>query len=105
MTYFYRNKHPPRGESLHVKGKTFAKNYFRRFLEAISPRNAMLDMMLRTLRNDPTDKMLPNDPIDPIENAEPLEPIDINELVDHRLKTEFLEPMLLIELSFSIASA
>lgn len=62
-------------------------------------------MMLSTLRNEPTDKILPNDPMDPIENAEPLEPIDINELVDHRLKTEFLEPMLLIELSFSMTSA
>jgi hypothetical protein len=55
-------------------------------------------MMLKTLRNEPTEKMLPKDPIDPIEKADPREPIDINELVDHRLKTEFLEPMLLMEL-------
>lgn len=61
--------------------------------------------MLRTLRNEPTDKMLPKDPIEPIENAEPLDPIDINELVDHRLRTEFLEPILLIEFSFSMTSA
>jgi len=65
----------------------------------------MLDMMLNTLRNEPTDKMLPKEPIDPIENAEPLDPIDINELVDHKLSTEFFEPILLIEFSFSITSA
>jgi hypothetical protein len=65
----------------------------------------MLDMMLRMLRNEPTDKMLPKEPIEPIENAEPLEPIDMNELVDHRLNTEFLEPMLLMELSFCMTSA
>ena len=82
-----------------------AVTYFRRFLEAISPRNAMLDMMLNTLRNEPTDRMLPKEPMDPIEKAEPLDPIDINELVDHKLKTEFLEPMLLIEFSFSMTPA
>ena len=85
--------------------KTLGSCYFRRFLEAINPRNAMLDIMVSTLRKEPTDKMLPNEPIEPIENAEPLEPIDINELVDHKLKTEFLEPMLLIEFSFSMTSA
>ena len=82
------------------------ENYvFRRFREAINPRNAMLDMMLSTLRNEPTDKMLPKDPIDPIEKAEPLEPIDINELVDHKLSTELVEPMLLMELLFAMTSA
>lgn len=62
-------------------------------------------MMLNTLRKEPTDKMLPNEPIDPMEKAEPREPIDINELVDHKLRTELVEPMLLMELSFCIASA
>lgn len=62
----------------------------------------MLDMMLSTLRNEPTDKMLPKDPIDPIEKAEPREPIDINELVDHKLSTELVEPMLLMELVFLV---
>jgi len=66
----------------------------------MTPRKAILDMMLKTLRNEPTEKMLPKDPIEPIEKADPLDPIDINELVDHRLKTEFLEPMLLMEFSF-----
>jgi hypothetical protein len=79
--------------------------FFRRFREAINPRNAMLDMMLSTLRNEPTDKMLPKDPIDPIEKAEPREPIDINELVDHKLSTELVEPMLLMELLFAMTSA
>jgi hypothetical protein len=65
----------------------------------------MLDIMLSTLKNEPTDKMLPNDPMDPIENADPLEPMDINELVDHKLNTEFLEPMLLMEFSFCMTSA
>ena len=65
----------------------------------------MLDMMLSTLRNEPTDKMLPKDPIDPIEKAEPLEPIDIYELVDHKLRTELVEPMHLMVLSFCIVSA
>jgi hypothetical protein len=65
----------------------------------------MLDMMLNTLRNEPTDRMLPKELMDPIEKAEPLDPIDINELVDHKLKTEFLEPMLLIEFSFSMTPA
>ena len=65
----------------------------------------MLVIMLSTLRNEPTDKMLPKEPIDPIENADPREPIDINELVDHKLKTEFLEPMLLMEFSFCMTSA
>lgn len=55
-------------------------------------------MMLNTLRNEPIDKMLPKDPIEPIENADPRDPIDINELVDHRLNTEFLEPTLMMEL-------
>lgn len=85
--------------------KSLVVTYFRRFLEAMSPKKAMLDMMLKTLRNEPTDKMLPKEPMDPIEKAEPLDPIDINELVDHKLKTEFLEPMLLIEFSFSMTSA
>lgn len=65
----------------------------------------MLDIMLSTLRKEPTEKMLPNDPMDPIEKAEPREPIDINELVDHKLRTELVEPMLLMELSFCIVSA
>lgn len=65
----------------------------------------MLDMMLSTLRNEPTDKMLPKEPIEPIEKADPFDPIDMNELVDHRLKTEFLEPMLLMEFSFCMSSA
>ena len=79
--------------------------FFRRFREAIKPRNAMLDIMLSTLRNEPTDKMLPKDPIDPIEKAEPRDPIDINELVDHKLRTELVEPMLLMEFLFAMTSA
>lgn len=105
MSYFYRNRHPERGYSPQVGQKSLVVTYFRRFLEAISPKKAMLDIMLSTLRNEPTDKMLPNEPMEPIEKAEPLDPIDINELVDHKLKTEFLEPMLLIEFSFSMTSA
>lgn len=87
--------------------KVGGSRYFlaRFFFEAIKPKNATLDIMLSTLRNDPTENTLPNEPIDPIENAEPLEPMDINELVDQRLSTEFLEPMLLIEFSLSISSA
>ena len=61
--------------------------------------------MLSTLRNDPMEKTLPKEPIEPTEKAEPLEPIDINELDDHRLNTEFLEPILFIEFSFSINPA
>jgi hypothetical protein len=46
--------------------------------------------------------MLPKEPMEPMEKAEPREPIDMNELVDHRLKTEFFEPTLMTEFSFSI---
>jgi hypothetical protein len=71
----------------------------------MTPRKAMLDMMLSTLKNEPTDKMLPKDPIEPIEKADPREPIDMNEFVDHKLRTEFLEPILLMEFSFCMVSA
>jgi hypothetical protein len=68
------------------------------FFEFISPRKAILDMMLSTLKNEPTERMLPKEPIDPIENAEPLEPMLIKELCDHRLNTELVEPLLKMEL-------
>jgi hypothetical protein len=71
----------------------------------MTPRKAMLDMMLSTLKNEPNDKMLPKDPIEPIEKADPFDPIDMKEFVDHRLRTEFFEPMLLMEFSFCMASA
>ncbi|BAU99776.1 Uncharacterized protein AUMI_112340 [Aurantimicrobium minutum] len=73
-------------------------------MEAIKPRNARLDIMLSTLRNEPIERMLPKDPIEPIEKAEPREPMDINEFVDHKLSTEFFDPTLMTEFSFSMAS-
>ena len=76
-----------------------------RFLDAIRPRNARLDIMLSTLRNEPIERMLPKDPMDPIEKADPREPMDINEFVDHKLNTEFFEPTLITEFSFSIVPA
>ena len=104
MTYFYR-RNSRKGLFPHRVRKNEENYFFRRLREAIIPRNAMLDIMLSTLRNEPTDKMLPKDPIDPMEKAEPREPIDINELVDHKLSTELVEPMLLMEFLFAMPSA
>ena len=104
MTYFYR-RNSRKGLFPHRVRKNEENYFFRRLREAINPRNAMLDIMLSTLRNEPTDKMLPKDPIDPIEKAEPREPIDIKELVDHKLSTELVEPMLLMEFLFAMPSA
>jgi hypothetical protein len=102
MTYFYRNA-TQHGDYLpRCSKKLLPRNYLRRFLEAIKPRNARLDIMLSTLRKEPTERMLPKEPMEPMEKAEPREPIDMNELVDHRLKTEFFEPTLMTEFSFSI---
>ena len=64
------------------------------------PRNATLDMMLTALTNDATERMLPNEPMDATDSADPLEPMERTEFSDHRLSTEFLEPILKIELSF-----
>ena len=72
---------------------------FLRLREFNIPRKAKEDMMLSTLTNDPTQRMLPKDPMDPIENADPLEPMDIKELWLHKLKTEFVEPTLNTEVS------
>lgn len=103
MTYFYRTNER-NGAICPHKELNLAGYFPGRFFDAIKPRKAKLDMMLRTLRKEPTDKMLPKDPIDPIEKAEPREPIDINEFVDHKLNTEFFEPMLLMEFSLAILS-
>ncbi len=54
-------------------------------------------MMLTTLKNEPIEKMLPKEPIEPTEKADPLDPIDKIEFSDHRLNTEFVEPMLKID--------
>ena len=53
-----------------------------------------LDMMLRTLRNEPIENMLPNDPIDPIENIDPTDPIDMNEFLQPIHSTELVDAML-----------
>jgi hypothetical protein len=71
---------------------------YLRFFEFMSPRKARLDMMLSTLKKEPTERMLPKDPMEPMEKAEPLEPMLIKELCDHKLNTELVEPLLKMEL-------
>jgi hypothetical protein len=64
------------------------------------PRNATLDIMLTALTKEATERTLPNEPMEATDSAEPLEPMERTEFSDHRLSTEFFEPILRIEFSF-----
>jgi hypothetical protein len=64
------------------------------------PRNVTLDIMLTALTKEATERTLPNEPIEATDRADPLEPMERTEFSDHRLSTEFFEPILRIEFSF-----
>ena len=56
---------------------------FRRVTRhAMTPRNESPDITLRTLTNEPIERMLPKEPTEPTEKADPVEPIDMKEFFE-----------------------